>query len=97
MYTPHIGDTVIVKHPNCRNNGAETVPAIVVQKFDQSHNSSNGNLPILLNLYALNPFMTPQWLGSVPFFSEAPLIQDELFIGCWPKQERHHNALSAAA
>ena len=84
MHVPHIGDTVLVHHKDCHNNGAETVPAIVQQVFDQ-----NGpGQPVYCNLIAFPPFATPKQLGSVTFFQSTPVIPDEHFVGCWPKQER---------
>lgn len=88
MHAPHIGDIVIVCHPQAKNNGAETCPAVVTQVFDVGPNT------ILCNLLAFPPFMAPQHLGSVTFYPLTPHIKDELFVGCWPKLEGPRRMLS---
>ena len=87
MHIPHVGDTVLVHHKDCHSNGAQVVPAIVQQVFNQY--STDPNVPIMCNLVAFPPFSSPKSLGSVTFFQSTPLIPDLFFVGCWPKQERH--------
>lgn len=88
MHAPHIGETVLVHHPDTHSNGAHTVPAIVQQVFNTGP-TANPDAPVMVNLIAFPPFMSPKQLGSVAWHPSTPLIHDEHFIGAWPRQTHH--------
>lgn len=86
MYVPRMGDTLIVHDQSKFSNGTAEFPAIIQQTFNENdpHNQTR------CNVIAFPPFMTPQQLGSVPFYPSRPAQMPE-GNACWPKLEGHHH------